>query len=480
MKTFILLLGALLTLRVFASENESILPPEEEKSTFEMQISPVDAYERTQAVLKYYGVPADEEPGPYLADLQGQQSAANIQKNLKFLDPMRIFSRFSTVSPQRLSVFQDIDGRRVDDFAVNLGPVFAPRRAFRFEELPVVDPQKPLTGLRVALDPGHMGGSVWDKRTGKYVRDARGRIVSEGVIAYQVAVLLKADLEALGATVLITRNGLNPTTTLDYSTFDLKPFARNELKDLSLSPWFQRLLNAGPPGPALFNAFDGSAERKRLFSDFERGPYFIERADLWARAAMINAFQADIVLIIHFDTAEPLRDPVGVNPGAPNATKTFVVGAYQSAELSSRSTRKYFARHLLDQRSWDLSLALGRSVLRQFQSRLGLKIAASGGDKAVQVEPGIFARNLQIPRRLTAPAISYLECLFYNRPQEFNAFANATHPLLIDGKNIPYSDRVVDVKSAIREGVLEFVRLARANSQGARASGESGWTSVQF
>lgn len=447
---------SLLSIHAFATEDDT-LAIDSRAGEDAAAIPPAEAFARTRAVLAHYRVPADEDPAPWIADVGGRQTAAGIAKLLKFLDPTSTFRRLSVVSNDRLTVFQDLDGKRVEDFSA---PLKSSSPVRRFEEIPLVDPARPLAGVRVALDPGHMGGDLWDKRTGKYVKDSAGRVVSEGVIALQTALLLREDLRRLGAEVLVTHEELRPVTPIDYASFDLTPYARNELSDNAVAPWFRKLLSAGT-GPALTAAFEKSPERKKLFSSSQRQPYFVERADLWARAAMINDFKADIVVIIHFDTAEPPGNPVGVNPAAPNTTKTFVVGSYADADLSSRTTRKYFARHLLDQRSWDLSLKLGRSILGEFRSQLGLKLAAGGGPKTTTVEPGIFARNLQLPRRLKAPAITYLECLFYNRPQEFNAFADARHPMTIGGKNVPYSDRVVQVKNAIRDGVVGFVRATK-------------------
>ena len=69
---------------------------------------------------------------------------------------------------------------------------------------------RPLTGLKVAIDPGHMGGEKWDEHTGKFMQpigqtNGRNDKVSEGDLNLQTSMLLASQLEALGAEVRLTR-----------------------------------------------------------------------------------------------------------------------------------------------------------------------------------------------------------------------------------------------------------------------------------
>jgi hypothetical protein len=108
----------------------------------------------------------------------------------------------------------------------------------------------------------------------------------------------------------------------------------------------------------------------------------------------------------------------------------------------------------VDVESWEGSLTLSRNIVQNIRDQLGLKLAPNGGDESYMVEPGIFTRNLMIPRYLKAPLISYLECSFYNNPDEFKLLANPKNPLLIDGQNVPYADRTKAMADAIVAGVL--------------------------
>jgi hypothetical protein len=109
----------------------------------------------------------------------------------------------------------------------------------------------------------------------------------------------------------------------------------------------------------------------------------------------------------------------------------------------------------LDIEYWHQSLSLGQKILKQMTSRLGTKpqIVQSPGK---QIEPGIIARNLLMPRYVRASAVAYIEALYYSRPEEFWALKDTKYPLMIEGKNYPYSDRLKQVVDSIEAGVLDF------------------------
>lgn len=430
-----------------------------ERQLQQILVGSTENYRRTLLVLDHYKVLPEADPSSDLQDLQEQQTLNQARNILTYLDPLKMFDKIASMDAQDIKFYQDIQSKMVMDFQLKLKSDKMNSDAdfdHKIMELNSNEARLPLAGLRIALDPGHMGGTFWDKKTGKYVQDSKGRIVSEGVIALQTALLLKKEFQSLGAQVLVTHETLGAVSDQDVNTFDITPYAQAELRDNIHAPWFIKLIQSAKNDKELLQLFDNSAERKKLFSESNRDFYFIRRTDLWARVNKINQWNPDLVLIIHFDTDDSGDHNGGVNPKAPNATKAYVVGGYQVNELGSRSARQYFARHLLDQRSWDQSVRMSQSILKNFTTQMGLKLASSGGESAYAVAPGVFARNLVIPRMLKAPVMSYLECLFYNNPAEFERFYNTKYPLDIGGKNYPYSDRLLQVVNSIRDGVLQF------------------------
>lgn len=442
-----------------ATEDKDFFEDSRNEPEYISTLAPSEAFARTQSVLNYYKVPMQNSGQGDFSDLAGLQDLAGVQKLLPLFDPNKMFPRLFSLTNTELKSFDDLDSKTSFDFSVSLDTLTRYANTLRVQDLKLrLEKSRgtafPLTGLRVAIDPGHMGTPYWDNITGKFVSDNKGVIVREGVIATQTALLLKKELQALGAQVELTRETLDAVTTVPYDNFPVERFARNELGESIHFPWFQKLLETGT-GAKLFAAFNQSPELKKLFNPNSRYTYFVLREDLWARAEKINAFKPDIVLIVHYDTVDSSFAPQGVNPKAPNLTKVFVTGAYLKTDFGSRKARKQFARKVLDQEQWDLSVNLSRKIVNEFQSQMGLALTQNTGE-GLRVESGIFARNLNIPRFLHAPAIAYLECLFYNRPQEFYALAHTKHPLMIGGKNVPYSDRLAQVVKVLKDSVVKF------------------------
>jgi hypothetical protein len=248
-----------LAFQAHSTEDEKIL-----KNQFTEDFSRLagpDDFARTQAVLHYYGADIVLDQGPDLSEIQGQQSLAGAQSLLKYFDPHQIFSRLSIFSKSSLSVFQDVDQKKNVDFSVTLHSL----SPLPDSKPKTKDPRYPLLGYRIALDPGHMGGRFWDELTGKFVEDSQGHIVSEGVINLQVSLLLKEELQKLGGEVLLTHESLGPATSVDYQTYDIKPYAQNELRDNIHAPWFMKLISQHPVGTALYHDFEQSPELKNLF-----------------------------------------------------------------------------------------------------------------------------------------------------------------------------------------------------------------------
>ena len=80
-------------------------------------------------------------------------------------------------------------------------------------QLPPEEPGKPLAGLKIALDPGHIGG-YWAKMEKRWFQIGDSPPVTEGDMTLTVAELLAPRLEELGAQVFLTRSKPAPATSL--------------------------------------------------------------------------------------------------------------------------------------------------------------------------------------------------------------------------------------------------------------------------
>ena len=93
-------------------------------------------------------------------------------------------------------------------------PTAGPRYWRRLEELPALrDPARPLEGLHIALDPGHIGGS-WAQMEERWNQTGDNPPVKEGDLTLRTARVLAPQLEALGARVSHTRTQPDPVTTV--------------------------------------------------------------------------------------------------------------------------------------------------------------------------------------------------------------------------------------------------------------------------
>jgi N-acetylmuramoyl-L-alanine amidase len=447
----LIFLTLLATIEALATEDEGVpLSPFSDLSILG------DSYEthlKTQAVLKHFQVPKDLDPQVVLQPYQNQTTEKEIQQGLAAIDPMGQFSRLFSIDSQGvLRAFKDRDAKQEIDFSVSLSNQ-------RIPSDPI--PQRTdLKGVRIALDPGHMGDPYWDNETGKYVQDVNGNRLSEGTLATQVVLILEERFKNLGAEVFLTRRELGAVSKVPRAKLDLEYYGRLKLEESAYLPWFQDLLKRFPIGQSLFDAFSQDSNTKKLFSNSQRSQYFILRQDLYERARLIEQFKPDIILVVHFDTSDPPGNPNGINTRGYTRTKSYVPGGFSDVELSSPMHRINFLKHLLDRKNWEKSLLLSRSITQSLSKTLGIGLDPVGGEvMTVPLEPGVFARNLVLTRRLGGHAISYLECLYYNDPKEFAALRKNDYTIDIGGVPTGYSERLKQVADGIAIGTLKYFGL---------------------
>ena len=422
----------------------------------------IELYHRAQFVFSHFHLKAEESSENFVKDLNDAQNAIGQKAILKYLDPHEQWMRFLLPGSRSAEAFLDRDSKQERDFSISLAQTHLKSVNGLNAKLSQIAKQwgtpRPLAGLKVALDPGHMGGDIWDKMTGKYVTDSQGHLLSEGVINVETALLLEEKLRALGAETLVTHRGFTPVTSQHYSDLDIGAYGRAELRGVSLAPWFQTLLATAPAGNTLAQSFDQSEKVTTLFSESMRSTYFVLRADLDARAQAIAEFNPDITLIIHYDADVTAQNPHGVNPAGRDAVKTYVVGAFAPEEFATEQARAEFAKHLYEPESWNASLSLSRQIASHMHRELDIAQEKTSAGDVVEIEPGVLARNLALTRRAYSHAVSYVECLYYNNPLEFRALEKADHSMLIDGKEYPYSNRLESVSHALKNSIIDFIK----------------------
>jgi N-acetylmuramoyl-L-alanine amidase len=281
--------------------------------------------------------------------------------------------------------------------------------------------KKPLRDIRVAIDPGHVGGPPWDELNGKYVFDTKGRRLSEGLLALELALLLEKDLSRLGAKVLLTRRSMEPVTS--NGTKSLR-----ELDDV-----FRQL-------------------------------------DLDARAEKIWSFNPDITLILHFDATLPagsanIDQAKSLCDGIGDNVKAYVPGAFTEKDLHDPLDQAFFRELWQNPLAWRDSVGLSEKVVGEIQGQLGIRPEMAERNNTLKISPGVFARNLRLNRRLAGFVQSYVECLCYEDPTEFEVLSSRDFTIRIGNKDYPYSKRLLVLSKAITDGVLGFIRTKSTNIQ---------------
>ncbi|MGL4398731.1 MAG: hypothetical protein ACRCXD_02580 [Luteolibacter sp.] len=247
----------------------------------------------------------------------------------------------------------------------------APRVWRTASELPPATPNQPLAGLKIAIDPGHIGGE-WAKMEERWFIVGTGNPVQEGDMTLHVANLLKPQLEALGARVSLVREHLEPVTPLRPESL------------LSLTP--------GTPSQSPQKL----AER-----------LFYRTAEIRARAELVNTtLKPDLVLCLHFN-AEAWGDPLDPTLIERTHLHLLLNGAYTDEEVMLADQRFALLQKLL-QRTHQEEALVGATVADTFAEISGLPpYVYPQESKAVRSlgHPYLWARNLLANRLYDCPVI---------------------------------------------------------------------------
>ena len=248
-------------------------------------------------------------------------------------------------------------------------------------QLPPEEPSRPLAGLKIALDPGHIGG-YWAKMEERWFQMGAAPPVTEGDMTLTVAQLLAPRLEKLGAEVYLTRSRPTPATSLLIG--QLGTAAAESLFDQG-------------------NPSDDTAVKK------ESERLFYRVAEIRRRATLVNqVIRPDAVICLHFN-AEGWGDSGNPQLVEQNHLHFLITGALSRQEISYEDQRFDMLVKLLN-RSFLEEVALTNVISRKMSAATGLPPYAYRTSAAVPVNanPYVWARNL-LANRLFACPVVYIE-----------------------------------------------------------------------
>ena len=257
---------------------------------------------------------------------------------------------------------------------------------------------KILNGLRVALDPGHIGGR-YARMEERWFRVLDQRPVMEGDLNLRVARLLRERLRERGAAVWLLREGSEPVT--QETPESLRTVAVEELSH-------GRLKGDETDGYGISGVGENIAAKETELRELSE-LLFYRMSEIRARARLINEIiRPDLVVAIHFNAA-PWRDAEKRTLVTENHMHVLINGAYSSEELAYDDTRFKMVQKLLSN-VVEEELPLASTVAKSMARATGLPPFHYEGKNAAAIkgEPYVWARNLIANRLYQCPVI-YLE-----------------------------------------------------------------------
>lgn len=314
-------------------------------------------------------------------------------------------------------------------------------------------PQKPLAGMKIAIDPGHIAndtafGHLEQKFISMKIPSAKNPSDSvpvafaEGQLTWQAANMLAVRLRNAGAEVMFTRKG--PGVTAFGKTFD-------QWKKDDYKRTLDSLLNVDPSDQNLLDLKRGIKKEDRSIFRF-----VFRDAELRKRADIINEFHPDLTVVIHFNVDET-NSPWN-KPTTKNYCMLFVPGSFQREELSTREARFDFLRLLLTD-DIEQSIEASGFVGKQFNERLQVPLADPSSATYLSTScrkttrRGVFARNLSMTRLVHGPII-YGETLYQDNAFEARRLADMSVSDAQSGLTV--SKRVLEVAEAYFEGIMQW------------------------
>jgi hypothetical protein len=264
---------------------------------------------------------------------------------------------------------------------------------------------KPLAGLSIALDPGHIGGE-WAKMEERWFKAGDSAPVQEGNLTLRVARTLAPQLRHLGASVSFVRNRLEPVTSKRPD--DFRELARKVL------------IKNGVPQPRSDELAADDPARQHTIR-WQSEILFYRFSEIRRRAILVNTkIHPDLVICLHFN-AEGWGDPNKPTLTDLNHLHLLVNGSYMQTELEFDDQRFEMIRRLLS-RAYDEELPVADSVATSLASETGLPAyhyPTSQTTTRVGQSGYVVARNLLATRLYRCPVV-YCEPYVMNNRQVFD------------------------------------------------------------
>jgi hypothetical protein len=314
------------------------------------------------------------------------------------------------------------------------------------KSLPSAKPKKPLSGLKIALDPGHLGGK-WAKMEERWFRVGSSAPVEEGELTLRVSRLLASRLRELGAKVLFVRNSNAPITSKRPD--DFCELAR------------KILIKNGVPQPRA-DVLDPNDPAKEQTIRWQSEILFYRYSEIRRRATLVNLkLHPDLVLCLHFN-AEGWGDPNNPTLTEADHLHLLVNGSYLAEELQLDDERFEMIRRLLS-RVYDEELPLADTVATTMARETGLppyQYPTTNSTTKVGTSGYVYARNLLATRLYRCPVV-YCEPYVMNSNEAFARIQAGDYEGTRDVNGIERKSIFREYADSVADGLADYYSKAR-------------------
>lgn len=251
----------------------------------------------------------------------------------------------------------------------------------------------PLHGLKIAIDPGHIGGKWGPLQNRSVLYPGLGR-VQEGDMNLITARILQKNLEELGAEVFVTRDKAEPVTEFEINDFQNHARERIYKKNPNLRQKYSHML---------------VEDQNRLLGEklqFTTQFLFFRIGEIRSRAHKIRTlFQPDLTVILYINaTASSGKGKtVGVNQNI-----FFIHGCYTKEEAADPEQQVRMVYKILDQGT-STEQYVAEKIANCFQKSTGLPPVPYGDSKTSRQLSNnryVVARNLAANREYDGPVVT--------------------------------------------------------------------------
>ena len=356
-----------------------------------------------------------------------------------YYSPDGSFWKYLTISDDKVTVFSDLGKTNpllTLAFAAN-DKVEQPRPYSYKTKAVSTDPAKPLKGLRIALDPGHIGGD-WAQLEGRYFKLGNDPAVEEAQLNMITCQRHLADLlEADGADIVWAKHNYEPVTSLRPESLH-----REAMAALALHPDTTKRTS-------------NQVAIERMI-DNEASILFYRSAEIRARGNVVNKLHPDLTICVHYN-ANGWGDPDHPTLIGHSTLIIFTNGSYEKGEVVNDDQKYELLRKLLDRTAVEEARGcalVGQSMLDSFKYPPETDIVGYNAHHVTDVL-SVYTRNLLANRIYHGPVI-YCEGPYMNARDAYYRIIAGDYLGMrtIQGQSVPSIYR--DYAGSVETGVLKY------------------------